>query len=64
MPSADRGRRGGQEYGTGFSPNAKRPAVMVVPDLQAMDAQVVAMTVEQLTTAVGNLDRRMTAQQA
>ena len=54
-----RGRDGASENGSGVSPKAKRPAIMVQPDV--IPTAETTMTLQELTAIVKNLDARAEA---
>ena len=59
---SQRGREGSAEHGSVLSPKAKRPAIMINPDMVPMSDDT--MTMAQLTNAVKNLDARAEARNA
>ena len=54
-----RGRDGASENGSGVSPKATRPAIMVQPDV--IPTAETTMTLQELTAIVKNLDARAEA---
>ena len=57
-----RGREGGGEYGSAVSPSAKRPTLLVMPDVIPSSGE--QMSLADLTATVKNLDARGEATRA